>query len=535
MLLALVIALTVLIATLVSVGAIPRLSAIAFHRRLLDYPDEGRRRHPRPVPRLGGVAIFAGLLAAYGAVAFMAPRITGEPFYASPLSGALALSCGILFVIGLVDDVRGVPPLIKIVGQTAAALILVASGFRIDLVVLPGGSWGTLDAFAVPITVLWLVGVSNALNLVDGQDGLAAGVAVIALMTTALSAAVLGSTSVIWYCLILAGALLGFLRFNFPPASIFLGDSGSLVVGFLLAVLTVRGATRFDGAVFAVAPVFVLAYPLLDTGIAILRRWLRGEPLSRADGRHIHHQLRALGLGPRRSLAVIYALSAAVAILGLSAAFAPPRITIALAAAGLGIVLFLLVYGARWLQYHEFAELGASFASVTRQARGVLRDRIHARDMCALIDRAETLAEIDAILTDHAHFFRFAHMQVGPPQAPLPAGLAAVVDPGRVWKLEYPILDVETDSAGPVDGGTLVLTLSIWCPLRSAVRPAGAERVARILAPAIAAWQSRAPAVVTSEITARVSPAGSLRSVGGTEYGTADRVRRYPSPRTSRS
>src|SRR5258708_28912472 len=127
----------------------------------------------------------------------------------------------------------------------------------------------------------------------------------------------------------------------------FLGGSGSLVVGFMLAFLAVKGSTRSDGVVLTLVPIFALSYPLLDTGIAMLRRWLRGDPLSRADGRHIHHQLRALGLTPRRALAAVSIQSAAVAVLGLAVTFTPPAVTIAIAAAGAGILLFIFVYRIR--------------------------------------------------------------------------------------------------------------------------------------------------------------------------------------------
>src|SRR5205085_10622919 len=169
--------------------------------------------------------------------------------------------------LGLWDDLRGVPPLAKLAGQAIAALVVVWAGFRIDVLVLPPSHLVGLGWAAIPVTVLWLVGVSNALNLVDGLDGLAGGVGVIALLTATAAAVAVGNSSIPWYTLALGGALLGFLRYNFAPAKIFLGDSGSLVVGFLLAVLTVKGATRPDQSTYALAPIFALSFPLLDTGI----------------------------------------------------------------------------------------------------------------------------------------------------------------------------------------------------------------------------------------------------------------------------
>src|SRR6476620_5757997 len=232
------------------------------------------------------------------------------------------------------DDIVGVRPLGKLIAQSTAAIIVWYAGFRLDVVMLTPSHQISLGLLGLPITILWIVGLSNAFNLVDGADGLAGGVAVVALVSTAIAATIVHDPTVLWCSLALIGAMLGFLRFNWPPARIFLGDSGSLVVGFLLAVLTVKGASRRDGAVYFLAPIFALSYPLLDTGISMLRRWLRGEPLSRADGRHIHHQLQTLGVGPRQSVLLICGLSAVIAALGLSATFAPPEFTLAIATAG---------------------------------------------------------------------------------------------------------------------------------------------------------------------------------------------------------
>ena len=253
--------------------------------------------------------------------------------------------------------------------QSAAALIVFYAGFRLDVIMLTPSHQIALGMLSLPVTALWIIGLSNAFNLVDGADGLAGGVAVVALLSTAASAAIVHDPTVLWCSLALLGAMLGFLRFNWPPARIFLGDSGSLVVGFLLAVLTVKGASRRDGAVYFLAPIFALSYPLLDTGISMMRRWLRGDPLSRADGNHIHHQLQKLGVGPRQSVLLICGLSAVIAALGLSATFAPPEFTAAIATAGAALLVLILVYGLRWLQYHEFFEAGASLTSAARSGR----------------------------------------------------------------------------------------------------------------------------------------------------------------------
>ena len=273
-----VLAVPFVVAYVTSLLMVPLVTRFAIRHRLLDQPDGIRRAHSRAVPRLGGVATFAGLIAAFALaplVGLVSPTAPALP----RLTLALIASCSILFVIGLRDDLRGVPPALKLAGQTFAALIVCYGGFRLDVLVIPPGHEIALGWIGIPISVIWLVGVSNALNLVDGLDGLAGGVSVIALLTATAAALVVHNPTVPWYTLALGGALLGFLQFNFPPARIFLGDSGSLVVGFLLAVYTVKGATRPDQATYALAPIFALSFPLLDTGFAMLRRWLRGTPL----------------------------------------------------------------------------------------------------------------------------------------------------------------------------------------------------------------------------------------------------------------
>src|SRR5262245_49803452 len=256
-------------------SAVPLIRRYAVSRRLLDFPDGVRRTHDTAIPRLGGVAVFEGLLLAIG-FAFVADNSFGV---ASPSLSAqfvsLLSAAAMLFCIGLLDDLIGVPPVLKILGQCGAVLVVCASGFVIHRIGLPPNYTISLGVAAAPVTIVWLVGVSNAFNLVDGLDGLAGGVGLIALATAAAAATVLGNETVPLYCAALGGALLGFLRYNWAPARIFLGDSGSLVVGFLLAYLAVKGGTRHDGTLLAIVPVFALSYPLLDTGIAMLRRWLR--------------------------------------------------------------------------------------------------------------------------------------------------------------------------------------------------------------------------------------------------------------------
>lgn len=510
-------ALVTAVAFTAAAATVPLISRFAINRRLLDWPDAHRRAHAKPVPRLGGVAVFAGLLASAGTVV-LTTRIWSfkADFNLAPNLLALLAASGILFVIGLLDDLRGVPALLKLVGQTIAALIVCGSGFGVHALAFPPHYTIALGWLSVPITVLWLVGVCNAFNLVDGLDGLAGGVAVIVLATIGAAGAVLGHMTVPFYCAALGGALLGFLRYNWPPARIFLGDSGSLVVGFLLAYLAVKGATREDDTLLTLVPIFALSYPLLDTGISMLRRWLRGDPLSRADGRHIHHQLRTLGLTPRRAAGVIFFEVSAVAALGLAVTFAPPAATVAIAALGAAILLFIFAYGIRWLQYHEFLEASTVVASAGSRMRGAIRDTISARDFARLITAASTLEEINAILEDAAEVFRFAHMGVGASGAHTPAHVLADTPLPRVWKAEYPVITPDGDAMHDVTGERA--TLTIWCTMAPRRAPAtSVERVASILASAIAVWSVNSGVALMRRTAPRrvYSPALGHRVVPG--------------------
>ena len=447
------------------------------------HPERSRHWSASGIPRIGGIAVFVSAPLAIVAAALMVRAVVGSTPTLPELAGSLTVAAAILFVTGLLDDLRGVRPLVKLIAQTAAALLVYRAGFAIEQVsFFPGYVWH-FGPLALPITVLWLVGVSNAFNLIDGLDGLAGGVAVIALAAIAASAAILGSASVPIYTVALVGALLGFLKYNWPSARLFMGDSGSLVVGFFLAVLSVKGSTDRQGVTYALIPIFALAYPLLDTGTAILRRWLRGVPLSRADRRHIHHQLGAMGLSPKRALAVIYFGTAFIASIGLLVAFAPTNVVVLATIVGVGVLLIVMVAGIYWLEYHEFLEAGASLAHAVKKSRVVIQDKINARDLADMLLAATSIEEIQALLEHHAETFRFSRMKLSDAYSrQRSAGrITQELQALKMWKLEYPILQRSSDE---YDG----LCLTIWSAVAHSQRPAGAERVARILAPAIAKW-----------------------------------------------
>src|SRR4029077_2753733 len=282
-------------------------------------PLQERDLHENPLPRLGGVSIFLSFLISLG-IALLAtrrfPGLVSGPFLQVLLT---ILAPGtIVFLLGIYDDIHSVGPYTKFAVQAVAAIMLFAGGLRIrDLPVLFGARhlpW----PIGLPITVLWVIGITNAFNLIDGLDGLAAGSALFSTLVVFVVAIFSGSSLVSLLTIALAGAILGFLRFNFNPATIFLGDCGSLFVGFMLSALALVGATQKAPTVIAVAiPVVSFGLPILETVLSIFRRLISGKPVFTADREHIHHKLLQLGMSDRKVVIVLYAVSAVFALLSL--------------------------------------------------------------------------------------------------------------------------------------------------------------------------------------------------------------------------
>lgn len=307
-----------------------RRMAIAVHA--IDQPSD-RKVHPRPTPTLGGVAIFLGVVAALG-VAEALPafeelfRISSEP------TGVL-IAGGVLVLVGIYDDVRGTAAPVKFAGQLLAAGLLVLSGIQLLYFFFPGQGILSLGPdLAVPLTIMWTVGMVNAINLIDGLDGLASGIVVIAAGTffvyTYQDPTQAQPSAAALIAAIAAGGALGFLPWNFHPARIFMGDSGSMLLGLLLAAATVSGVGRNFGGVsggdiaaFSIPvllPLVILAVPLLDVLFAILRRIRRGRPLTHPDKEHIHHRLMDFGHSHRQAVLLMYLWSALIAGTALAAA-----------------------------------------------------------------------------------------------------------------------------------------------------------------------------------------------------------------------
>jgi UDP-GlcNAc:undecaprenyl-phosphate GlcNAc-1-phosphate transferase len=257
-------------------------------------------------PRWGGIALLLG----FALTPFIAAAVSDEASKLfSPKSGdfiAFLLACGLVFAVGFLDDIVVLNWRPKLLAQIAAASAVFAAGYSIDSIGAPWGPEIDLGYLAAPVTVLWIVFFTNAINLVDGRDGVSAGVAILAAVTMAVIAANAEHPTVALLLVALAGAGLGMLPFNLPPASVYVGDSGAYVLGFVLASLSIRAATGTTDAVFIAVPIVALGYPILDAGLAAVRRILDHRHPLLGDEDHIHHRLETAGFGPRGLLLVIY-------------------------------------------------------------------------------------------------------------------------------------------------------------------------------------------------------------------------------------
>lgn len=294
---------------LAAIAFTPAVRSFALALGAVDQPGE-RRVHARAVPRLGGLAIVFAFFAALVAV-FLAESEVARIFFVDPVLIAGLIAGGLLVcALGVLDDVKGLRAWHKLCGQGAVAVVAYACGFRIDAVKLP--FLGNLDmgVFGVVVTALWIVAIINAINLIDGLDGLAGGVAFFACVTNFVVATINNDVTVMLLSGSLGGAVLGFLLFNFSPASIFMGDSGSMFLGFVLATTSILGnSVKSSTTVAILVPFVALGLPIIDTLLAMLRRFLERRSIFTADRGHIHHQLLAMGLTHRRAVLLLYALS----------------------------------------------------------------------------------------------------------------------------------------------------------------------------------------------------------------------------------
>jgi UDP-GlcNAc:undecaprenyl-phosphate GlcNAc-1-phosphate transferase len=357
-------------------------------------PTQERHLHSTPLPRLGGVAIFISFSLSMAVAAVLAAYIP-QLHSAFSLKTLLTIlvPASLVFLLGVYDDLYTVGPYVKFAVQALAATMLFSGGLRILNIPVLFGEHELPWFVGLPFTILWVLAITNAFNLIDGLDGLAAGSALFSTLVAFVVALLGGYSLVTVMTIALAGAILGFLRYNFNPATIFLGDSGSLFIGFLLSALALAGAQKAPTIVAVAIPVVSFGLPILETSLSILRRLISGRPVFTADREHIHHKLLQHGLTHRQVVIVLYGVSAVFALLSLFLLW-PTGSSLGLVLAVLGIGIWI---GVQRLGYLELGELGR-VAQRTFEQRQIVINNLAIRRATEELKAARDYDQIRRIL-----------------------------------------------------------------------------------------------------------------------------------------
>jgi UDP-GlcNAc:undecaprenyl-phosphate GlcNAc-1-phosphate transferase len=427
-----------------------------------------------PVPRVGGVAVFVAVLAAVAVAGAAGARGTGMLFQQPGLYGGIFGGVTLLLAVGLADDFLDLSPAIKLLAQGMAAMFAISGGLTLSVVRFSPDTAITLGWVGPPLTLFWIIAATNAFNFIDGLDGLATSVGLVGFAATLVSAAILGRRDVALLCVALIGGLLGFLRYNFAPARIYLGDCGSLLIGYLLATLSLVGGTSSTGAVILYVPLFALALPLLDGTVAIVRRWLRHMPVWKGDHRHIHHRVLALGLSKRQTVGVLGAVAILFALAGLLVSFTASSLFAVAALFAAAVSAGIVGFGLRQLDYYEFHALRTAWRRRPESWRRFVREEIRMRDAERELATARDLNELRTGLDRCALAFGLDRIEISR-QRPRPR---------RSWRGEHFDVPVTT----PESGSTDPWTLRVWHGEYDSPRPDLVQRVARVLAGACGVW-----------------------------------------------
>ncbi|WP_102026484.1 MraY family glycosyltransferase [Salirhabdus sp. Marseille-P4669] len=283
---------------IISILITPLIKKLAFRINAVDLPNE-RKVHQKVMPRIGGLAIY---------ISFIIGLFLYNPD--SSVLWPLFIGGTIIMIVGLIDDVFQISPLQKFIGQLLAVLTVMLSGIQIDFITIPFGARIELGLWGIPLTILWVLFVTNAINFIDGLDGLASGVSAIALTTISVMAITMGNMFIAIIGFMLLGSILGFLVYNFYPAKIFLGDTGSNFLGFMISILAILGLFKNVTVFSIIIPIVILGVPFVDTLFAVIRRITKRKPIYAPDKLHLHHCLLKLGYSHRQTVLLLYGMSA---------------------------------------------------------------------------------------------------------------------------------------------------------------------------------------------------------------------------------
>lgn len=375
----------------------------------LDEPRDDRRVHRKAIPRLGGVAILGSVLIALLTITLVDNSITQSLITVRWQLLSVFIPAVLVTLFGAFDDLRGANAHFKFLALAVAGTIFFSMGGRIGSFSIP-----FLDSIHLPaavsylVTILWIIGVTNAFNLIDGIDGLAAGAGLFSSLVVLGVSLMLGHPHVTVVALVLSGALIGFLRYNFNPASIFLGDSGSLFIGFTLATISLQGSQKASTVVAIGIPLIAFGLPVIDTGFSMIRRFLSRKPIFQGDREHIHHMLLARGWSQRRAVFVLYAVCAALGLISLLFVNEAGRLTgLILLVVGSAIVLAL-----GRLRYHEVDEIKASLKRNLGERRVRAANHLRIRRASRAMSKANNLSDLFAAVREMLDLGEFVHATI---------------------------------------------------------------------------------------------------------------------------
>ncbi len=394
-----------LVAFVFSIVLTPIIRDIFLRLEIVDHPDQHRKRHSHPVPRVGGIAIALAYAGAFAVCLALPFSYSGE--LRAQAGGMAKMFCvaGLVFATGLVDDIVGLTPKQKLAGQLLAAGLAYAAGVQIQ--VFAQSPYQIL--WNLPLTIIWLVGCTNAFNLIDGLDGLAAGVGLFATITILLAAFANHNLPPALFTMPLVGCLLAFLRYNFNPASVFLGDCGSLLIGFLLGCYGILWSQKSATLLGMTAPLMAMAIPLLDAGLSIVRRFLRHQPIFVGDRNHVHHVLLDRGLTPKSVALLMYMVCSAAATFSLLQNALHNEF------GGLIVILFCVAawIGIQHLGYVEFALARRMF--IKGEFRRIINSETRLRRLRTELAEAIDMSDCWRVLIQGSSDFGFCavHMRAG--------------------------------------------------------------------------------------------------------------------------
>jgi UDP-GlcNAc:undecaprenyl-phosphate GlcNAc-1-phosphate transferase len=407
----------------------PLCRDIFLQLNFVDQPDTDRKLHRSPVPRLGGVPIVLSYVGALGLTLLLGPSTASIYVAHKQLLWSLLPAAGLVFITGIADDIIGLKPWQKLVGQVIAGLLAISRGAILSGIDgHPAPLW-----IAVPLSLFWLIACTNALNLIDGIDGLAAGVGLFATVTTLIAAIFSHNPGLAAATVPLAGCLLAFLYYNFSPASIFLGDCGSLTIGFMLGCFGLIWSRSSGGMLGIAAPLMTLALPLIDVFLSIGRRYLRSVPIFQGDRGHIHHMVVARGFNQRAAALILYGVCIIAAMFALMERFGGYQYHAVV------IVLFCVLVCAG-VNYLGYIEITAARRALSRKTvLGAVKDEVYLQQFAAAAENMRTVEDCWDVILALSSDMHFSSVEMQMDGCAFSKVLSPQRDEDHSWSLVLPL------------------------------------------------------------------------------------------------